>query len=103
MLKIVYKCDRLDILPNFCELFVDTWQKFTYIHTMKQKQIAKILGVRKSYVSMILHRDPAKRRPVSTPLAKKLSHLFPFKREQMWKNATPEEIKAAFNQFEGSK
>jgi plasmid maintenance system antidote protein VapI len=66
---------------------------------MKQKQIAKILRVKESYVCMILNEDHGKNRPVSWPLAERLAELFPGRTIQQWKKAKPEELKRAFAQL----
>ena len=62
---------------------------------MTQTQISKILGCSQSAVNLTL----TGKRSVSWPLAQKLSGIFPGKTIQQWKNATPTELKRAFNQL----
>jgi len=57
----------------------------------KQKDISKLLNVTPVYVSQLFSGV----RPVSFPLAIKLSKMFPEKDVEAWKDATPEEIKQA--------
>jgi len=59
---------------------------------MKQKQIAKLLGIHDSDVSRTFSGE----RKVSWPLAEKLADLFPGKTIKQWKYATPEDLKRAF-------
>jgi plasmid maintenance system antidote protein VapI len=54
-----------------------------------------------------LNRDPADisrwlsgKRKVSWPFAADLARLFPAKTQEQWKNASPEEIRAAFKFLE---
>ena len=70
---------------------------------MKQKDIAKLLGIKESYVCMLFSEDIKKYRPVSWPLAKRLSELFPDRTIHQWKNATPDDIKRAFAQIKCKK
>lgn len=62
---------------------------------MKQRQIAPIMEISEQYLSMLLKNQ----RPVSWPLAVRLAELFPGRTVQQWKVATPEQLKAAFEQL----
>jgi len=60
----------------------------------KQKDIATLLSVTPAYVSLLLAG-----RPLSYPLAVKLSKMFPEKDVEAWKHSRPEEIEAAFKKI----
>ena len=60
---------------------------------LKQKQISKIMGTTDAYISMIF----LGRRPVSWPMAERLSELFPGKSIKEWKKANPDEVRRAFS------
>lgn len=61
----------------------------------KDKHIAKALGIKKSYCSLILSNH----RCISWPLAETLHNLFPGKTIQAWKYATGDDVKKAFHGF----
>lgn len=63
---------------------------------IKQRHISDAIGVKQPMVSMLL----SGKRPVSWPLAEKLSELFPEKTIQQWKGATPVELEQAFEQLD---
>lgn len=62
---------------------------------MTQNEIAKFIGCSQPTINMIF----TGKRPVSWPLAEKLSELFPSLTIQQWKTATPEDLKRAFEQL----
>jgi plasmid maintenance system antidote protein VapI len=59
---------------------------------LKQKYISQRLGVSQTMVSLIL----AGKRPITWPLAEKLSDIFPGRSVREWKYAKPVEVKKAF-------
>jgi plasmid maintenance system antidote protein VapI len=63
---------------------------------IKQKHISKQLGISQTMVSMIL----AGKRPVTWPLAVKLSELFPGKSLMQWKESGPDDLMKAFRSLE---
>lgn len=62
---------------------------------IKQKNIAKYLGVSETNVCFLFSGQ----RPVSWPLAEKLAEIFPGKSISQWKRAQPEELRQAFAQL----
>ena len=60
----------------------------------KQKEIAKALNISTSYMSLIFKGE----KPISFPLAVRLSKIFPKKDIEQWKNAKPEELKKVFRE-----
>lgn len=63
---------------------------------IKQREIADYLDISITAVHFILTGQ----RPVSWPIAEKLTRLFPGKDIIGWKNASPEELKRAFTQID---
>jgi plasmid maintenance system antidote protein VapI len=63
---------------------------------IKQKQISTLVNIDQSEVSRIL----GGKRKISWPLAQRLSEMFPGKDIVGWKNASPEEFKRAFAQYQ---
>jgi transcriptional regulator with XRE-family HTH domain len=57
-----------------------------------QQQIAEALNVTQAFVSMVL----SEKKPISWPMADRLSNLFPNKSIKQWKNAHPDDIRRAF-------
>ena len=62
------------------------------------KENTKILGYSKSAISLW----ESGKRPVSSPLAEKLSILFPNKTWNQWKKATPKQLKKVFIKLKGA-
>jgi plasmid maintenance system antidote protein VapI len=58
---------------------------------LRQIQIAEKLGISQAMVSLIL----AGKRPITWPLAVKLSDLFPGKSLRQWKEAGPDDLMKA--------
>ncbi|WP_156887649.1 hypothetical protein [Desulfotignum balticum] len=66
---------------------------------IKQQHICKRYGLSPATVSLTL----SGKRPVSWPLAVKLSEDFPAKTTQQWKDASPEDLRRAFAQLPTTK
>lgn len=62
---------------------------------IKQQEIAKLLGVSRSYWSLIRNQI----KPVSYPMAEKLYRIFPHKDLLSWKQTTPQEIEATASNY----
>tara|TARA_B100000614_G_C14501067_1_gene474694 strand:+ start:1063 stop:1278 length:216 start_codon:yes stop_codon:yes gene_type:complete len=65
----------------------------------KQRHIGEALGVTQAMVSMLL----SGKRSISWPLAQKLAAIFPGKDIVTWKNASPQELRRAFEQYAATK
>jgi plasmid maintenance system antidote protein VapI len=63
---------------------------------MTQEQISKTLGFSQPTISLTL----AGKKKVSWPMAERLAEMFPGRSIKQWKNATPDQIRAAFSFLE---
>jgi plasmid maintenance system antidote protein VapI len=63
-----------------------------------QINIAQLLKIDQPRVSKLING----REKVSWPIAERLADIFPGKSIAQWKRATPQELKLAFSQLEGT-
>jgi plasmid maintenance system antidote protein VapI len=92
----------LKIFFAICKKYLLTSAKYSHSFAdmkIKQKHVCKRYGISPATVSLAL----SGKRPVSWPLAVKLSEDFPAKTTQQWKEATPEELRRAFAQLQNEK